>query len=104
MQTECYYDGHMISIKEIEKLAELSRLELSEGEKESLRKEMDSILGYVEQVNRVSAEASSENKADSLRTVWREDGTPHESGLYTEALLASAPQREGQYIRVKKIL
>jgi hypothetical protein len=38
----CYY-GRMISIKEIEKLASLSRIELTAEEKESLRKDMDAI-------------------------------------------------------------
>lgn len=94
----------MISLKEIEKLADLSRVALAPEEKESLRKEMDSILGYVEQVQKVSAGLGSEKKAGSFRNVMREDGNPHESGIYTEALLSVAPQREGNYIKVKKIL
>lgn len=98
----------MISVKEIEKLAELGRLALSSEEKEILRKDMDSILQYVEQVNKVTANLSSEKKAGTLRNVMREDtppaGGPHESGIFTEALLAAAPQRDGNYVKVKKIL
>ncbi len=94
----------MISIKEVEKLAQLSRIALTTEEKESLRKDMDSILGLVDQVKKVSAGEVSEKKAGSLRNVFREDGSPHESGIFTEVLISSAPRREGNYIRVKKIL
>ena len=94
----------MISLKEIEKLATLSRMALSVQEKEDLRKSMDSILGYVEQVSKVSATTSSEKKAGLLRNVLREDVPAHESGIFTEMLLSAAPKREGQYVKVKKIL
>ena len=36
--------------------------------------------------------------------VMREDKDPHEAGLYTEKILEQAPAREGDYIKVKKIL
>ena|SRR3989338_8217625 len=94
----------MIRIEDVEKLARLSRIALTADEKESLRKDMDSILDYVAQVQTVSAELVLEKKAGMLRNVMREDANPHESGIFTEALLRAAPQREGNYIRVKKIL
>lgn len=94
----------MITIKDIEKLAELSRVAISPEEKEAFRKDMDSILGYVDQVQKVSANLSEEKKAGILRNVMREDSNPHESGIYTETLISAAPKREGNYLRVKKIL
>ncbi len=94
----------MISLKEIEKLATLSRIALSQEEKEALRKDMDAILGYVEQVQKVSGDLNSEKKAGLLRNVMREDTDPHQSGEFTEILLSAVPKREGQYVKVKKIL
>lgn len=94
----------MLEIKEIEKLAELSRIHLAEEEKEGLRKEFDSILSYVEQVQKISGATIPERAAGHLRNVMRDDVNPHESGIFTEALISAAPKREGQYIRVKKIL
>ena len=94
----------MISEKEIEKLADLSRIAVSATEKESLRKSMDSILNYVEQVQKVSKGLDSGKKAGLLRNVVREDDQPHESGIFTEVLLSAAPKRDGQYLKVKKIL
>ncbi len=34
----------------------------------------------------------------------REDGVGHDSGIHTEALLSAVPAREGNYLKVKKIL
>ena len=94
----------MITVTEIEKLAALSRIELAPEEKEEFRKSMDSILGYVDQVKKVSATLSSEKKAGTLRNVMREDTNPHESGIHTEILISAAPKREGNYVKVKKVL
>lgn len=94
----------MISLKEIEKLSELSRIAVTPEEKEQLRIDMDSILGYVEEINKISADLALEKKELSLKNVMREDNQPHESGVFTDTLLQAAPQREGQYIQVKKIL
>ncbi len=94
----------MISPKEIEKLAELSRIELSPTEKEEFRKSMDSILSYVEQINKVPGALSPKKKAGALRNVMREDGSPHESGIYTEILVSAVPKRQENYVKVKKVL
>ncbi len=96
----------MVTIQEIEKLATLARIELSGEEKEKLRTDAESILKYVSQIQKISADGGDEK--DSLSgvpvNVMREDANPHESGLFTETLLSAAPKREGQYIKVKKIL
>ncbi|MSU55589.1 MAG: Asp-tRNA(Asn)/Glu-tRNA(Gln) amidotransferase subunit GatC [Candidatus Taylorbacteria bacterium] len=94
----------MITLEEVEKLASLSRIALTQEEKEEMRKSMDSILGYIEQVKKVSGQSGFDKKAGSLRNVMREDTNSHESGIYTETLISSAPKREGNYIKVKKIL
>lgn len=96
----------MITIDEIEKLASLARIKLSEEEKTVLQKDVGAILGFVSQIKDVGAESAERTavSAGAPMNVMREDGEPHESGIYTERLLSAAPQREGQYVRVKKIL
>lgn len=95
----------LVSIEGIEKLASLSRIALSREEKERMRSEFDAILGYVAAIQEVSAGSTGRSRSIVAQVnVLREDANPHESGLYTDALLSAAPQREGQYIRVKKIL
>lgn len=94
-----------ISIDEVKKLAELSRIELSEEELEKMRGEIDSILEYVEAIREVPLpEGVSPSPHLALENVMREDGEAHEPGAYTEKLLSQAPQRDGKFLKVKKIL
>lgn len=95
----------MITTEEIENLAALSRIELTPEEKERMRGEFDAILGYVASISKVSAafEKSTRSIVATVN-VMREDTSPHESGIYTSALLEAAPGREENYIKVKKIL
>jgi aspartyl-tRNA(Asn)/glutamyl-tRNA(Gln) amidotransferase subunit C len=93
----------MITPEEVQKLADLSRLNLSPEEKATFAKEIDSILGYVSQISNLKYEAKDQ-KASEPRNVYRPDDNPHESGIYTEALLSQVPKRDGDYLKVKKIL
>ena len=87
-------------------LAKLSRIGLEDVEAEKLSREFDAILKYVGEVKEISARDEGSPKPENfpVRNVMREDGEPHESGIYTEAILSQAPQREGDYLKVKKIL
>jgi len=99
--------------KDIEHLAKLSRIEIPEEEKESLSKDLENILGHVGQIQSASASLGRDGEvtgektkktAGKLRNVMREDKNPHEPGIYTEKILKEAPEREGDYVKVKKIL
>lgn len=86
-------------------LAKLARIAISDSEAESLSHEFDSILNYVGEVKKVATEQHSDIlKNVGVSNIMREDGEPHESGLYTEKILEQAPQRDGSYVKVKKIL
>ncbi len=92
--------------EEVLKLAKLARIEIPESEAESLAHEFDAILGYVAEVkNVVDGKASEPNKEDFLlHNVMREDGEPHESGIYTEKIITEMPASKDGYLKVKKIL
>ena len=86
----------------IEKLAALSRISVSKEEAEALKKDIASILSYVDQISEVSGDI--EREIPEHRNIMREDGEPHETGIYTEALLKAAPRVKDEYIEVKKII
>lgn len=88
--------------EDIDRLAKLSRLSLTDEEKEKIALEFDSILGYVSEIEKVSV-GERVLEAGALRNVMREDGEPHESGLYTEAILNDAPDTEDGYLKVKQV-
>lgn len=93
----------MLRIEEIDKLAKLARLEIPAEEKETLRKEVEKILEYVGQTQKLSPQEPPK-KAGIIRNVFREDKEPHQTGEFTDALLANAPGKENNHIKVKKIL
>jgi Asp-tRNA(Asn)/Glu-tRNA(Gln) amidotransferase C subunit len=112
----------MIERKDVEKLAALARITIPENEMEKVRTDIDAILAYVDQIKEANdlavgmaagnndgnkgadTPAGLHNYASVVKNVMREDGEPHESGKYTEALLKSAPKTADGYIEVKKIL
>ena len=88
--------------EEIKKLAKLSRLELQESEIDGFVKDLDSILGYISDINEAVV-ALPEKEAGELRNVMREDGEPHECGKYTDDLLKNAPSAQEGFVKVKQI-
>jgi aspartyl-tRNA(Asn)/glutamyl-tRNA(Gln) amidotransferase subunit C len=88
---------------DIEHLGELARIELTDAETDALGREIPDILAYVSAVNDIAA-AEKEKKAEGVFNVLRDDVPTHEPGEYTEALLDAAPDRQGRYVRVKKII
>ncbi len=83
-------------------LATLARLEVSEEERAKLEKEIPTILAFVETIQK--ANVSGAPQAAKLRNVMRADENPHESGAYTDKLLAQAPAREGNRVAVKQVI
>ncbi len=92
-----------MEIKDIENLAKLCRIELSDDEKKELAGEMDSILSFVDQIQKVKT-GDSKSEVNDLRNVMREDKNSYVGGEFTDVILAEAPDTEGQYIKVKKVL
>lgn len=90
--------------KDIEHLATLARIELTEEEAEALAADITDILRYIGEIQEITALSQDEKKVGALHNVMREDGEPHESGIYSEDLLDAAPERKEQYIQVQKIL
>jgi aspartyl-tRNA(Asn)/glutamyl-tRNA(Gln) amidotransferase subunit C len=93
----------MIKKEDIEKLAELSRIEVTDDEVSSLSTDIEAILDYVSELTEIAVEEPV-SEAGKLKNIMRNDGTPHESGIYTDAILKAAPGREKNYFKVKKIL
>lgn len=100
----------MISREEIVKLANLSRLQLSEDEIVRMQGEMTAILGYVDKLKSapVAPETMGAPVMSTNKNVMREDANAHESGIFTNKLLNLAPRKEetkdGKFLKVKKIL
>lgn len=91
-----------MEIKDIDKLAELARLEIPEAEKESVLKDLGSILKYIDQISEVSVPESRE--IPTHRNIMREDIVDEKNANYTDAILKEVPKTESGFLKVKKIL
>lgn len=95
----------MISTDDVKKLANLARVEVSDEELGKIASEIESILSYVSRINEASVNLPEMQSSDFPNiNVFRADENALEPGKYTEAILGEAPEREGEYIKVKKIL
>jgi aspartyl-tRNA(Asn)/glutamyl-tRNA(Gln) amidotransferase subunit C len=94
----------MLEIKDIEKLAKLARIQLTQEEMEKLLKEVDPILGYVAQLKEVVSTVSEEKVAGELRNITREDANPTITGVNTKVIVENMPDSQDNYLKVEKIL
>lgn len=88
---------------QVRKVARLSRLELTEAEVEEFTGQLSAILDYVEKMNELDTE-NIEPLAHCLpiSNVFRPDRVGE--SLDPEKALANAPQRDGNFFKVPKIL
>ena len=88
---------------QVRKVARLSRLELTEAEVEEFTGQLSAILDYVEKMNELDT-ANIEPLAHCLpiSNVFRQDRVKESLG--TEKTLSNAPQRDGEFFKVPKIL
>lgn len=89
---------------DVKHLASLARIRISDSEAESLKQDIDSVLEYVGVVSDIAAEADLTKKVGARYNIFREDEVTNEPGSYTKDLMAEAPHRDGDYLKVKKIL
>ena len=88
---------------DIATLAKLARLDVSDTEIKKLEKEIPAILDFVETIQKTGA-GSSEARTLTLQNIMRDDGEPHETGIYTKELLDAAPAHKKGLIAVKQVL
>ena len=92
----------MITIKDVEHVAKLARLELTEEEKELYTKQLGAVLEYVNQMNEVdTSNVEPMTQVINLVNVMRDDKVVYEHTK--EELLKNAPEEENGFFRVPKI-
>jgi aspartyl-tRNA(Asn)/glutamyl-tRNA(Gln) amidotransferase subunit C len=94
-----------IARKDVEHVARLARLALSEEEKERYTAQLESILEYIDKLNKFdTANVPPTSHVLPLSNVWREDkAEPNRLGSQAD-ILKNAPEAEGPYFKVKKII
>lgn len=96
----------MISKDDIKKLADLSRIHVSEDEAVKLGEEIDSILSYVDEIKSITSSPLLEDDISNdftPKNIMRED-VVLDSCSSPDLLVDSMPNSENNYLKVKKIL
>jgi aspartyl-tRNA(Asn)/glutamyl-tRNA(Gln) amidotransferase subunit C len=88
---------------DIEKVAKLARLELSEQEKETFGDQLDQILTYMEQLNRLDTKGiEPTSHAIPVYNAFREDESRPSSPK--EEVLGIGPEEEEGHFKVPRII
>ena len=90
-----------MEIKDVENLAELAKIELSENEKKEILSDMKGILDYVNVIEKVEMEDIK--SVQDFYNVWREDETGSRE-FSRELIIEQFPDEKDGFLKVKKIL
>lgn len=90
-----------LTIKDVENLAQLARIELTQEEKEGLLRDFDSILAYVDTIR--SVDIKDIVPKDDLYNSWRED-VETERDFSKDLITEQFPDSQDGFLKVKKIL
>ena len=94
-----------ITREDVEHIAKLARIKLTDEEKTKLTEELGSILTYVSKLNEIDTTGVEPTaQVTGLENVFRKDdaaqwyeGNPHD-------LVEAAPDHDGEYVRVKGVM
>ena len=92
-----------ITRKEVEHVARLARLELTEEEKVRMTAQLDAILGYIETLSQLETSGvEPTTTVIPMVSVMREDAV--RPSLKQDEALANAPDREDVFFQVPRII
>ena len=92
-----------ITKEEVKKVAHLARLELNENEINNHAQQLEKILDYIRQLEKIDTEnVPSTTRAIEVTNVFRKDEKKNSD--CTQDLLDLGPSKEDQYFKVPKII
>jgi aspartyl-tRNA(Asn)/glutamyl-tRNA(Gln) amidotransferase subunit C len=92
-----------ITIKDVEHIAKLAKLEFTDAEKEKFTHQLNQILEYVEQMNELdTSRVEPLSHVIELSNVFRVDEV--KQGVSTEEALKNAPSKTEEFFKVPKVI
>ena len=92
----------MITIQDVEHVAKLARLEITDEEKVKFSKQLGDVLKYLEQMNEVdTTNVEPLSHVVDFNNVMREDEISYD--CTKEQLMMNAPEEENGFFKVPKI-
>ena len=92
-----------ITKEEVKKVAHLARLELNKDEINNHAEQLEKILGYIKQLEKIDTDdIPCTTRAIEVINIFREDANKNSECI--EELLELGPDREDKYFKVPKII
>ena len=92
-----------ITKEEVKKVAHLARLELNKDEINNHAEQLEKILGYIKQLEKIDTDGiPCTTRAIEVINIFREDANKNSECI--EELLELGPDREDKYFKVPKII
>jgi len=92
----------MISKEEVQHIAKLARLELTENEVEKMQKDLSAILDYFNLLKKAPSPAKILQEQNFGGQARKDEILPRDASL-AEKIIAAAPDKKDDYIKVKTV-
>lgn len=94
-----------LSKSEIQHIAKLARLDLTDAELKKYGDQLSNVLNYIDQLKEVKVKGVEPTaQVTGLENVLREDKVGDWDKAEIEEALADAPEKEGRFIKVKRVI
>ncbi|MBI3004902.1 MAG: Asp-tRNA(Asn)/Glu-tRNA(Gln) amidotransferase subunit GatC [Ignavibacteriales bacterium] len=92
-----------VTMKDVEYIAKLARLKFTEEEKQKLTHELNDILNYIDQLNKIdTSNVEPLSHVIDVKNVFREDVV--KPGLTSAEALKNAPAKTEKFFKVPKVI
>ncbi|HQK99234.1 MAG TPA: Asp-tRNA(Asn)/Glu-tRNA(Gln) amidotransferase subunit GatC [Smithellaceae bacterium] len=92
-----------LSTADVDYVAKLARLDVTDAEKEKFTAQLNDILGYIDKLNELDTTGVAPmTHAIAVTNAFREDRVVESLG--TQAAVANAPDPRGEFFRVPKVI
>lgn len=92
-----------VTVKDVERIAALAKLQFTEEEKQQLTHQLNQILAYVEQLNKLdTSKVEPLTHVIDLKSGLRDDKV--KPGLTPEEALKNAPSKTDKFFKVPKVI
>lgn len=94
-----------LTIYQVQHIADLARIELTEKEKEKYAGELSAVLGFIEQLSSVNTDdVIPTSQVTGLVNIMRSDMAENCDIEVRKQIFSSAPLAEGEYFKAKAVL
>ncbi|MBI4427499.1 MAG: Asp-tRNA(Asn)/Glu-tRNA(Gln) amidotransferase subunit GatC [Ignavibacteriales bacterium] len=92
-----------VTLKDVEYIAKLARLKFTEEEKQKLAHQLNEILSYIDQLNKIdTSKVEPMTHVVDLSNVFREDVV--KPGVSSDEALKNAPAKSDKFFKVPKVI